>query len=443
MILRDPVHGLVAFEGEDEKLARALLDTREMQRLRRIRQLGLISLVFIGAEHSRFAHSVGAAHVMIRLLERLSQVMDRVPAEERLDPVSRRDAIAAAFLHDIGHGPFSHLFEEIVPKALHHEDWTEAIIMDPSTEVNRALRAFDPEMPERVCALIRKRHPVAWLSSTVSGVLDVDRCDYLLRDSMMTGVRYGLYDLDWLLRVTTLAPFHSSGRLRTILAIEGRKGLSPVEDFFLARYFMHQQVYHHKATRAGECLVRAILRRASELVREGSPAAAGFPPALRMAALGELPSLSDYLELDDMTLSVALFSCEKNCDPLLSELSRRLRNRALFKTISLPPNPEKAWLWEEAHLIAKDIAKSAGFDPDLYVWLDLPEDVPYRDNREGEGMWVLVEPGHLFPLGEISFTIARLRNQRILWPRLCFAPELRDCLVPAVGELLGRKDPSN
>ncbi|MCS6858174.1 MAG: HD domain-containing protein, partial [Sandaracinaceae bacterium] len=135
MILRDPVHGLVAFEGEDEKLARALLDTREMQRLRRIRQLGLISLVFIGAEHSRFAHSVGAAHVMIRLLERLSQVMDRVPAEERLDPVSRRDAIAAAFLHDIGHGPFSHLFEEIVPKALHHEDWTEAIIMDPSTEV--------------------------------------------------------------------------------------------------------------------------------------------------------------------------------------------------------------------------------------------------------------------------------------------------------------------
>ena len=113
MILRDPVHGLVAFEGEQERVVQALLDTREVQRLRRVRQLGLTSLVFPGAEHSRFAHAIGAAHVMSRLQERVRarQVSDGVPEALRLDDRSARESLAAALLHDLGHGPFSHLFE--------------------------------------------------------------------------------------------------------------------------------------------------------------------------------------------------------------------------------------------------------------------------------------------------------------------------------------------
>src|SRR4051812_45254037 len=125
MILRDPVHGLVAFEGERERVVHALFATAELQRLRRVRQLGLASLVFPGAEHSRFAHAVGTAHVMGRLLDRVSQVEDGLPQDFRLDPVTRMEALAAALLHDLGHGPFSHLYEDVLPGALKHEEWTE------------------------------------------------------------------------------------------------------------------------------------------------------------------------------------------------------------------------------------------------------------------------------------------------------------------------------
>ena len=166
MILRDPVHGLVAFEGDEERLALALLDTREVQRLRRVRQLGLTSLVFPGAEHSRFAHAVGAAHVMSRLKARLAHVMDELPVDQRLDAQRGRDAFAAALLHDLGHGPFSHLFEEVVPDARPHEEWTVTVLLDPSTDVHRALRGFDPEMPARVADLITGRHELPWLAST-------------------------------------------------------------------------------------------------------------------------------------------------------------------------------------------------------------------------------------------------------------------------------------
>ncbi|MCZ7687202.1 MAG: HD domain-containing protein [Sandaracinaceae bacterium] len=128
MILRDPVHGLVAFEGRLERLVAALLDTREVQRLRRVRQLGLTSLVFPGAEHSRFAHAVGAAHVMSRLCERVRARHGELPPDQRLDDASADEALAAAFLHDLGHGPFSHLFEEVLPGARSHESWTSQLL---------------------------------------------------------------------------------------------------------------------------------------------------------------------------------------------------------------------------------------------------------------------------------------------------------------------------
>ena len=439
MILRDPVHGLVAFEGDEERLALALLDTREVQRLRRVRQLGLTSLVFPGAEHSRFAHAVGAAHVMSRLQARIAHVMTELPAEQRLDAQRARDAFAAALLHDLGHGPFSHLFEEVVPDARPHEEWTVTILLDSSTEVHRALAGFDPEMLARVADLITGCHEVFWLASTISSVLDVDRCDYLLRDSHMTGVRYGIYDLDWLLRALTFGEITTAGgERRSVLAIEGRKGLPPIEGFFLARHFMYQQVYHHKATRAAESLVRAILRRIRTAVREGSRAVASVPVALRRAALGEVPSLDDYLELDDAVLSTALAGCEKDDDRVLADLARRFRNRVLPKTVPLPDQPENEPSWREAHARARDIASRAGLDPDLYVWLDVADDVPYRDDEPDSGLWVVLRHHAPQRLGDMSFALEKLRNQRIVRPRLCFAPELRDDIVAAIEPTLAR-----
>src|SRR5262245_22029788 len=150
MLLRDPVHGLVAFEGVAERVVGRLLGTRELQRLRYVRQLGLTSLVFPGAEHSRFAHSLGATHVMVRLLARMRAVQDALPSDQRVDAEAEADTLAAARLHDLGHGPFSHLFEEVIPAARRHEDWTLDIVLDSATEVHRALVSLSAGMPERV-----------------------------------------------------------------------------------------------------------------------------------------------------------------------------------------------------------------------------------------------------------------------------------------------------
>merc|ERR1711916_48135 len=131
--------------------------------------------------------------------------------------------------------------------------------------------ALSAGMPERIAELIRGRHRLGYLARAVSGALDVDRFDYLLRDSHMTGVRYGIYDLDWLLQALTFAelPCGTTGAVTWVVAVEGRKGLPPMEGFLLARQFMYQQVYHHKATRAADVLMRAILLRLSQLVLDG------------------------------------------------------------------------------------------------------------------------------------------------------------------------------
>src|SRR5262245_62029392 len=225
MILRDPIHGLVAFEGEEDAIVTRLLATSEVQRLRRIRQLGFTSFAFPGAEHTRFAHAIGAAHVMQLFLARLRQIDHDLPFWQRVTSERARDAIAAALLHDVGHGPLSHLFEEALPGARSHEEWTERVLLDPSCEVHKVLCADDPYLPQRVAELVKGRHPLPYLARTVSGTFDVDRCDYLLRDAHATGVRYGEYDLPWLLRSLR---FSDDGAAPG-LAIDGPKGLAAIE----------------------------------------------------------------------------------------------------------------------------------------------------------------------------------------------------------------------
>ncbi len=423
MILRDPVHGLVAFEGDAERVVTSLLDTREVQRLRRVRQLGLTSLVFPGAEHSRFAHALGAAHVMTRLVERVRARHGDLPAEERLDDASALEAIAAALLHDLGHGPFSHLFEDVLPDARSHESWTMELLRDPSTEVHGALERVSAGMADRVADLLAGAHRVAWLCRTVSGTLDVDRCDYLLRDSHMTGVAYGRYDLDWLLRALAFAQV---GDGHWVLAIEGRKGLPPIESFFLARHYMYQQLYHHKATRAAECLIRGMFRRLAELIREGAPPP-GVPVAVRAAVLGERLALSHYLELDDPLLMHCFAEWERAADPILADFAGRLRHRRLPKTIPLPDDPAEEPRWQEALRRTEDVALARGFRADLSVRLDVPTDVPYEEPTDGspEGLWVTLSHQPVRRLGDISFLLRQLRNQTIVRPRLVFPAEVR------------------
>lgn len=424
MILRDPVHGLVAFESEEDSVVVRLLKTREVQRLRRIRQLGLTSFAFPGAEHTRFSHAVGAAHVMKLFLERLRQVDRALPFWQRVTSERARDAIAAAFLHDIGHGPLSHLFEEALPNATAHETWTERMLLDTGSEVHKVLVADDPYLPQRVAELIRGRHPLPYLAKAVSGTFDVDRCDYLLRDAHATGVRYGEFDLPWLLRSLCFDDGPQPG-----LAIDGTKGLAPIEAFILARTFMFQQVYFHKSTRSAEWMIGAVLRRALAMVREGVRLPA-LPPAIASAAAGDQPSLGEYLELDDNVLLVAIHEWESASDPILADLCKRVRARALFKTIelfhdhgshSLPP--------EDALAVAREISAQGGLDPDIYVGLDVAEDTPYA---EDESLKVVFPKGRARLPSEVSFLLDRLRNETVTRARIIFAPELREAMREAL-----------
>jgi HD superfamily phosphohydrolase len=434
MILRDPVHGLVAFEGLVEPVVTALLDTREVQRLRRVRQLGLTSVVFPGAEHSRFAHALGAAHVMVRLLARLAEVEHDLPPEERIDAEASRDAVAAALLHDLGHGPFSHLFEEVMPGARHHEAWTVDVIRDDVTDVHRALARLDAGMPERVAGLIEGRYRLGYLARAVSGTLDVDRCDYLLRDSHMTGVRYGIYDLDWLLRALAFGRAPDGER---VIAIEGRKGLPPIEGFFLARHFMFQQVYHHKATRGAEALIRGLFLRLGELVRDGA-APEGTPLAMARAARGEPMSLGDYLALDDSVLLHGFSQWADSTDATLRALAQAVVARRLPKTLPLPEEEGATPRWEAALARAQEVALRHGLRPELSVFLDVPRDTPYEEPSDdsADGLWVLLRHQPIRRLGDVSFLLGQLRNAHTLRPRLVFPAALRDDVVAAVGEVL-------
>ena len=291
----------------------------------------------------------------------------------------------------------------------------------------------------RVAELVLGQHRLAYLGHAVSGTLDVDRCDYLLRDSHMTGVRYGIYDLDWLCaRSRWATSADATGVLKPVLAIEGRKGLPPIEGFFLARNFMYQQVYHHKAVRAAEVLVRAILARAAELIREGH----GFgslPRALAVRAPAERPppwattsrSTTPLSHTPSPAFSTSVTRCSR-ISPAASSLA------SLPKTFPLPDSPDAEPLWQRCHVIAADIAARHGLRPDLYVWLDVPSDVPYAEPQVGAdgALWVALRHRPMALLGDVSFLLEQLRNKRTVRPRLVFPGELRDEIAAALEPIL-------
>jgi HD superfamily phosphohydrolase len=397
-----------------------------MQRLRRIRQLGVASLAFPGAEHTRFVHAIGSAHVMKRLLTRLRDVQGDLLPQHRVGKEIATEALAAALLHDVGHGPLSHLFEDALVGAPAHEEWSTRIILDGDSEVSRILAAEDPRLPARVAALVLGRHECAYLARAVSGTLDVDRCDYLLRDAHATGVPYGRYDLDWLLRSLTFAK-GSAPHEAPPLAIDGAKGIVSLESFVLARLFMFQQVYFHKAARAAEWMIRAILSRAAELLRQGIKLPE-VPPAIASIATKRGAPLSDYLELDDGVLFGAMHAWESSQDAVLSDLTRRIRSRSLFKTLELYGKDEAACT--EALHTARDIAKRRGLSPKSYVGLDVAADTPFSDHDDP--LAVAFPHGGTQKPGDVSFLLGRLRGETVTRSRLIFAPELRDAVRAAI-----------
>src|ERR1051326_4568464 len=227
-IIRDPVHDVIAFRlerGVDGLLFR-LVNTPEFQRLRRIRQLGMAHLAYPGADHSRYSHCLG-------VMETARKILGELGKSFRLDEEGELLCVVGAMLHDLGHGPFSHVFERVT--GIHHEHLTQRVILDPESEVHRTLAEHDRALPEKVAAFLRFEPRRTVFSDVISSQLDADRFDYLLRDNLMTGSRYGSFDLEWLLHALTIA--ETPGRLAVTV-----KGISAVETYLQARFNMYRNV---------------------------------------------------------------------------------------------------------------------------------------------------------------------------------------------------------
>ena len=359
-LFRDPVHDTIAISRTSPagRLALALVDTREMQRLRRIRQLGLSFLVYPGAEHSRFAHSLGVLWLAWQMVERLSHKV-AVAEEDRVV------AVAAALLHDVGHGPFSHAVEAVT--GIDHEDWSRGLIEDPDSEVNRVLVGVDATLPERVVALLDKRGGAPpWASDLVSSQLDADRLDYILRDGHATGVRIGNYDLARILALLDVADGHLAVHAGAQEAVEG---------YLLARFHMYKQVYLHKTSRSAERMLEAALRRAGVLQRNGHSFDYWPGGALATLIRGEPLAPGAFARIDDTHVWAALSAWMDDSDRVLADLARGLCERRLWKPFVLPPNDTARA--QELVAAARSVARVKGYDPDYAVLVDACEDPLY------------------------------------------------------------------
>ena len=336
--IRDPVHDLIIFGGsgnphrdETDRIAWDLIDTREFQRLRRIRQLGFSDLVFPGATHSRFAHGIGVYHTARLLADVIVRRQD-----QRHDPDRERVALLAALLHDVGHGPFSHTFEAAARSAgrpRRHEEWSVEIVQG-ETEVNHVLRNADETLPDEIGTLLMDEVPQDIYAAIVSSQFDADRLDYIQRDRMMTGVGFGHIDRDWLfdcLEVGSVTVGENDPREVQCLCL-GPKGVSVAEEYLQARFRLYRMVYMHKTTRAAEKMLEALLRTAATEMKDTEMACQ--KPILRYLT-GGAPSLGTYLDLDDAAIWSAISAFAKYDNPRISKLAQRLRDRRLYKCVDI------------------------------------------------------------------------------------------------------------
>jgi HD superfamily phosphohydrolase len=415
---RDPLHNIISLNERvaEDRIIVDLVDSAEFQRLRRIKQLGLALFTYQGAEHSRFTHSIGVMHLMTRALDLLGK---HHPISEEARIVGR----AGALLHDLGHGPFSHVMEKVF--RFHHEDWTCRIVLDRSTEVNRVLRAFDKELPEKIASLYKRNYSPAFVSQLVSSQLDCDRMDYLLRDSLMTGAKYGIYDLEWVLHALRIDE-------RTDRVYVESKGLYAVEEYLQARYYMFRQVYFHRTLRSAEAVLVSTLKRARQLITRDELKFRMRDSVFEKMLMGEEVSTQEYLQIDDTDLTFHLKQWEHEADSTLSDLARRFIDRKLFKAMDMSLTGEaRGKFWSQA----EQIVRRAGYEPEFYLIMDRAGDVPYYGYYSpvdvDPGSLIYIESdgaqGEIREISEVSEAVRGLRGYSI--DRVCFPAEVMDELT--------------
>ncbi|MGV3243306.1 HD domain-containing protein [Staphylococcus sp. 11261D007BR] len=416
-VFKDPIHRYIHVQ---DRLIWDLIKTKEFQRLRRIKQLGTLNLAFHTAEHSRFGHSLGVYEIVRRMID------EAFKGHDEWNPDDRPLAMCAALLHDLGHGPFSHCFEKIFDTD--HEAYTQAIIMG-DTEVNEVLRRVSEDFPKQVAEVINKTHHNKLVISMISSQIDADRMDYLQRDAYFTGVSYGMFDMERILRL--MRPSKDEVLIK-------ESGMHAVENFIMSRYQMYWQIYFHPVSRGGEVLLNNCFKRAKHLYETGyqfkrSPR--DFVPFFEKRA-----TVEEYVQLDETDVIFYIKEWMKEDDAILSDLSCRFINRDLFK--HLPFDGSIITITELEELFRK-----AGIDPEYYFVSDAFSDLPYDYDRPGSNrqpIHLLLRQGGIREISSQSLIISSItgikrEDYKLYYPKELILeikdPEVKGSIINLLNEL--------
>jgi len=359
--IQDSVHGLMEFHGM-ENVVIEVLRTPEIQRLRRVHQLGLAHLVFPGAEHSRFVHSLGASYLSMRFCKQLKETQGSYLFKAFVPDVeSICDMGVAALCHDLGHGPLSHMWErEIIGEEYDYKKWIKALFLDERDfkkkpkwheligqaflnwkdgQLHQLLEKHEIGFSKRVSQLLLGNYYIPYLPRILSSDIDVDRADFMRRDTLMTGVAYGRYDLDWLISACTVGKYNGN----LVFGFDDRKAIRVIEQFLIARRALYDTVYYHKTVRCAEGMAGLFLRKLREVIVNGGLDTKNnglLKPVVKIIS-GEPLKFEELLSLDDYyfwSLVDAVTKME-NIDLALKDLGQRIISRNLFKVV--PCSSEK------------------------------------------------------------------------------------------------------
>ena len=371
-IFNDPVHGFITVP---KGIILKLIDHPYVQRLRRVRQLGLGYLVFPAAEHSRFSHALGALELGQRVLNNLREKDTTISNKEY------EGTLIALLLHDVGHGPLSHTLEHSLINNFNHEMMSLAIMKELNKQFNGAL--------ETAISIFTNQYSKKFLHQLVSSQLDLDRLDYLRRDSFFTGVSEGSVGINRILK--TMRVFNGN------IVIE-KKGIYAIENYIISRRLMYMQVYLHKTVLSGDILLRKIFQRVGDLIAQGKKL--DFGSSNLEYFLKEQPSarkritktvIDQYLALDDYDIYQNIKVWQKSKDAVLADLSFRFLNRSLFRTTFLEKAPDddlKVNVKQKTLRILKKLGKNIRPESASYYFSfenDQTEAYKYLNDR----IWIL------------------------------------------------------
>jgi len=296
------------------------------------------------------------------------------------------------------------------------------VILDEGSEIGQLLRSHSDDLAGKVASIIEGTFQPSALAQLVSSQLDVDRMDYLLRDSLMTGAKYGIYDLEWI--INALAIDEAADRVY----VQAR-GIYAVEEYLQARYYMFRQVYFHRTLRSAEAILRSIIRRALDLLDNGKEVWHATGTAFEKILRRETLTVTDHMQVDDSDFVFHIKQWQNSSDAILSDLSRRFIARRLFKAIDLDmPHDERAAFLTDA----RQTVACAGFDPDYYFIEDRASDVPYysyyHTAKSEPKSHIYVESGYASPqireISEVSNVVQGLQHPYELH-RICFPAEVK------------------